>query len=95
MVRLSREGVELRQFRQAIDELRKRFPRDLANPKRLKFLVVNNKGNVAVSRDSRWIELTGHPGQVLLRLSFGEAQEAVAEARVFPGKRGTRKLSTG
>lgn len=81
MVKLSGEGVELRQFRWAVAELRRLVPKALQRPEKVMFFVLDHRRQIGASIDGRLIQLTGTPGQVLLRFPLREAADAVGKAR--------------
>lgn len=69
LLRLSAEGISLKQFANGIKALRRLVPEALAEPDDLRFFVVDSRQIAVQTRDHRKVQLTGAVGQVLLTFS--------------------------
>src|SRR5438105_1404594 len=80
LLRLSAEGIALKQFAQGIAALRDLMPQALEAPEDLRFYVVNKKHIAVMTRDDGQVQLTGSVGQVLLTFAVPLIAETVRRA---------------
>ncbi len=100
LLRLSAEGISLKQFADGIRALRRLMPDALAKPDDLRFFVVDRRQIAVQTRDQREVQLTGAVGQVLLTFTSVplvkdtvRRAEEIIDARLAPAsavRRGRR-----
>jgi len=82
LLQLKREGLEVRRFFKAVDWLRKKLPEVLLDPDLTFFLTDNNELALWCKEGER-IDLTGSPGQILLKLKASDVSETIDQAEAL------------